>query len=84
VETAYTFNKAGTPPWWIYSRLFESRSINKPVLKIFDKTVWLWRLLDRFMPWTGLSLILVARKRGAAALPEQRLSRPELSSRHAD
>jgi glycosyltransferase involved in cell wall biosynthesis len=62
VEKVYSFNKAGAPPWWAYSRLFGKRHINKPILKIFDKTVWAWRHLDRFMPWPGLSLILVARK----------------------
>jgi hypothetical protein len=66
VETAYSFNKIGAPPWWAYSRLFGSRNINKLVLKIFDKTVWVWRRLDWLMPWPGLSLIVVARKRGGA------------------
>ncbi len=68
VETVYNFNKAGAPPWLAYSRLFGSTSINKPVLKVFDKTVWLWRRLDPLIPWPGLSLILVARKRMASAL----------------
>jgi hypothetical protein len=63
VEKVYSFNKAGAPPWLAYSRLFGSKSINKPVLKIFDKTVWIWRRLDALMPWRGLSLIIVARKR---------------------
>jgi hypothetical protein len=48
--------------------LFGSRNINKLVLKIFDKTVWIWRRLDWLMPWPGLSLIVVARKRGGATL----------------
>jgi len=26
--------------------------------------VWIWRRLDGLMPWPGLSLIIVARKRG--------------------
>jgi glycosyltransferase involved in cell wall biosynthesis len=69
VETVYNFNKAGTPPWLAYSRLFGSKHINKPVLKIFDKTVWLLRRFDVLMPWPGLSLIIVARKRSSAALP---------------
>src|SRR5215813_5661171 len=62
VEKTYSFNKAGTLPWWINSRIFGSRYIHKPVLKVFDKTVWIWRRLDPVMPWPGLSLILVARK----------------------
>jgi glycosyltransferase involved in cell wall biosynthesis len=69
VEKLYNFNKAGTPPWLAYSRLFGSKHINKPVLKIFDKTVWAWRRLDVLMPWPGLSLIIVARKRSNATLP---------------
>ena len=56
VEMAVDFNKAGAPPWWAYSKLFGSRNINKPVLKIFDKTVWIWRRLDPLMPWPGLPL----------------------------
>src|ERR1022692_3481854 len=74
VETLYNFNKAGTPPWLAYSRLFGSKHINKPVLKIFDKTVWMWRRLDVLMPWPGLSLIIVARKRSSAALPGDALT----------
>jgi glycosyltransferase involved in cell wall biosynthesis len=64
VERVYDFNRAGTPPWFAYSRLFGSRNISKLVLKAFDKTVWIWRRVDRLMPWRGLSLIVVARKSG--------------------
>jgi hypothetical protein len=39
------------------------------VLKIFDKSVWLLRRIDVLMPWPGLSLIIVARKRPGGALP---------------
>ena len=64
VENIYGLNKAGAPPWWIYSKVLRSHNINKPVLKIFDKTVWMWRRLDWLMPWPGLSLVGVARKTG--------------------
>jgi SAM-dependent methyltransferase len=57
-----SFNKAGAPPWWLYSRLAGSGRISKPVLKFFDKSVWLWRRLDPLMPWPGLSLLAIARK----------------------
>ena len=61
VEKVYNLNKAGTLPWWVYSKLTGSRRIGKPLLKMFDKTVWLWSRLDPLMPWNGLSLVLVAR-----------------------
>jgi glycosyltransferase involved in cell wall biosynthesis len=66
VEELHQFNKAGTLPWWMYGRIFGSGNINKPVLKVFDKTVWLWRRIDPLLPWPGLSLIVVARKTGKA------------------
>lgn len=69
VENISTFNKAGTPPWWAYSKLFGSRNINKPVLKVFDKTVWFWRRIDGLLPWPGLSLMIVARKSASTEAP---------------
>ena len=68
-KESISLNKAGAPPWWAYSRLFGSGKINKLVFKLFDKTVWLWSRIDCLMPWPGLSLIVVARKRGAASPP---------------
>jgi glycosyltransferase involved in cell wall biosynthesis len=65
VDKLFGFNKAGTPPWFAYSKLLGSRNINKVVLKIFDKSVWLWRRLDGLMPWPALSLIVVGRKPAA-------------------
>jgi SAM-dependent methyltransferase len=62
VESIYSFNKAGAPPWWAYSKILGSKHINKVVLKVFDKTVWIWSRIDRLMPWPGLTLIIVARK----------------------
>jgi SAM-dependent methyltransferase len=67
VETVKGFNKAGAPPWWAYSKPLASKYISKLVLKIFDKTVWLWRRMDWAMPWPGLSLIIVARKPAESA-----------------
>ena len=71
VETLYQFNKAGTLPWWFYSRFFGTGKINKPVLKIFDKTVWLWRRVDGLLPWRGLTLIVVARNAVPVTTSEQ-------------
>jgi SAM-dependent methyltransferase len=79
VETVYQFNKAGMLPWWAFSRLVRAGNISKVVLKIFDKTVWLWRRIDALLPWQGLSLIVVARSQSADAgvEPERRQSVPQ-------
>jgi glycosyltransferase involved in cell wall biosynthesis len=61
VEQLRQFNRAGAPPWWAYSKVTGSTRISKLVLKLFDKTVWLWRRVDRILPWQALSLIAVGR-----------------------
>jgi glycosyltransferase involved in cell wall biosynthesis len=63
-EKTYDLNKAGAPPWWFYSRVLGRNGINKLTLKVFDKTVWLWRRIDAWLPWKGLSVIVIARKAG--------------------
>jgi glycosyltransferase involved in cell wall biosynthesis len=60
-------NRAGAVAWGLFSRGFRRPRINKVVLKLFDKTVRLWRLLDLLLPWPGLSLIVVARASGQPA-----------------
>jgi SAM-dependent methyltransferase len=62
VEKTRSLNKISAPSWLLYGRILRTRHINKFALKIFDKTVWIWRRIDPGLPWRGLSLILVARK----------------------
>lgn len=56
-------NKIGTVGWVLYGKLLRMNRINKVMLKIFDKTVWIWRHMDKVLPWPALSLVAVAVKR---------------------
>ena len=62
INRAYQLNKIGTPGWWISGKVLYRKQISKVMLKLFDKTVWLWRRIDGFLPWPGLSLIVLATK----------------------
>ncbi|HKX00171.1 MAG TPA: glycosyltransferase [Bryobacteraceae bacterium] len=62
VERIRSLNKISAPSWFFSSRVFRTAHISKIALKLFDKTVWLWRRIDPALPWRGLSLVLVARK----------------------
>jgi SAM-dependent methyltransferase len=73
VEQVRQFNRAGAPPWWAYSKVLGSKGINKLVLKLFDKSVWLWRRVDRILPWSALSLIAVARRPFSETAPQDSL-----------
>ncbi|MDZ7638466.1 MAG: glycosyltransferase [Bryobacterales bacterium] len=58
VVMARDFNRVGALSWLVYGKLLHRKRISKITLKLFDKSVWLWRRLDRLMPWPGLSLIV--------------------------
>jgi glycosyltransferase involved in cell wall biosynthesis len=69
IEREHQLNKIGALSWWISGRLLRRSRISRPVLKLWDKTVWFWRRVDWLLPWRGLSLILVAR-RPADGIPQ--------------
>jgi SAM-dependent methyltransferase len=62
VKRTDQLNQIGTPAWWLYGKALRRKRINKLTLKLFDKTVWLWRRIDGLLPWRGVSLIVVATK----------------------
>jgi hypothetical protein len=62
VEQTRQLNKIGAVSWWIFGKLLGRKKIAKAPLKLFDKTVWIWRRIDGLMPWHGLSLIVIARR----------------------
>ena len=63
LEGLYQLNKIGTLGWWLFGKVLHRGRISKVMLKIFDKTVWFWRSVDRLLPWPGLSLVVTASKR---------------------
>jgi len=62
VQRMVNLNKISTPAWWFYGKLLHRSRLSKVMLKMFDKTVWIWRRIDGLLPWRGLSLVVVATK----------------------
>jgi glycosyltransferase involved in cell wall biosynthesis len=62
VKEMRQLNKIGALGWLLYGKVLRRRYINKFMLKIFDKTVWIWRRLDAVFPWPALSVIAVGIK----------------------
>ncbi len=60
VDYVYHLNRAGLPTWYLHNRVMKSRHISKVFLKIFDKTTWFWRLMDRVLPWSGVTMVCIA------------------------
>jgi SAM-dependent methyltransferase len=62
VEKTFHFNKMGVLGWAFNGKVLGRSEMARFQLKLYDSMTWLWRRIDRFLPWHGLSLIAVARK----------------------
>jgi len=62
VEQILSFNRVSRPAWFVNSRVLRRSSLGRFQLKLFDHTVWLWRRVDRFIPWGPTSLVAIGRK----------------------
>jgi glycosyltransferase involved in cell wall biosynthesis len=75
IEDMLHFNRISLPGWYLNGKLLRRPTISAWQLRMFDRFVWLWRVVDRFLPWPSTSLIVVARKpsaqpvRSSAATP---------------
>jgi SAM-dependent methyltransferase len=62
VEQIVEFNRISRPGWFITGKLMKRSRISRFQLKVFDRLVWLWRRIDRWIPWKSTSLIAIAIK----------------------
>jgi glycosyltransferase involved in cell wall biosynthesis len=62
VERILDFNRISRPAWFLNSRILRRSRLGRFQLKLFDKTVWFWRGVDRFIPWGPTSIIAIATK----------------------
>jgi len=65
VEQVLHFNRITRPGWWFTGRVLKRRSSSRAMLWFFDRLVWLWRRIDRGLPWPAVSVIGIGRKRGS-------------------
>jgi SAM-dependent methyltransferase len=63
VERVLHFNRVSRPGWWFSGCVLKRRGLSRPMLWAFDRMVWLWRRIDRFLPWPAVSVIGIGRKR---------------------
>ena len=62
VERILDFNRISRPGWYINGKLLRKQTISRRQLRLFDRLVWLWRRIDRWIPWPAVSIIAVCVK----------------------
>jgi glycosyltransferase involved in cell wall biosynthesis len=59
VETVIPFNRPTRPAWFMNGRILKRRRFSRFQVLVFDRLVWLWRRIDRLLPWKPTSIIAV-------------------------
>ena len=62
VVELFSFNRVTVPGWYWNARILKRKHFGRIQLKLFDSLVWLWRRIDRFIPWGGTSLIAIVER----------------------
>ena len=63
VETAFSMNKMGVIGWLINGKVLRRKTLGRFQLKVFNALVPVFKFVDPILPWTGLSLVVVAKKK---------------------
>ena len=62
LEEMLQFNRVSRPGWRFTGQVIKSRTLSPAGMRIFDQFVWLWRRIDRNLPWEPTSIIAIARR----------------------
>lgn len=62
VERMIEFNRITFLGWFLNGRILKKRAFGRFQLWAFDRLVWLWRRVDRWLPWPSVSLIAIGVK----------------------
>jgi SAM-dependent methyltransferase len=62
VEQIIRFNRVSRPAWFVSGRILKRRSLEWNQMRFYDRFVWLWRRIDKLLPWSPTSIIAIARR----------------------
>lgn len=74
VEKQFFFNKVGVWAWYVANTLGGQKSLKPWQLRLYGFLTPLFRVLDRILPISGLSTIVIGRKPAVAASPANELA----------
>ncbi len=63
VETVLEFNRVSMPGWRVVGQVLKSTNLTPGGMRIFDKFVWLWRMIDAKLPWQPTSIIAIVKRK---------------------
>lgn len=71
VQEQFFFNKFGVIAWYIANTLGKQGSLKPWQLRVYNFLTPVFRILDKVLPTSGLSTVVIGRKRAAVKAPEK-------------
>ena len=62
VHELFDWNRVTTPAWWLNGRILRRRHFGRLQLKLVNLFTWLFRRVEKVLPWPGASLVAVAER----------------------
>jgi glycosyltransferase involved in cell wall biosynthesis len=62
IEQMCDFNRISVPAWYINAKILKKTKFSAFQLKVLEILLPVIKIIDRWLPWSGVSLIAVARK----------------------
>jgi glycosyltransferase involved in cell wall biosynthesis len=59
IERMFEFNRVTRPGWILNGKILRRQSFGRFQLMVFDRLVWLWRLIDGWLPWRSVSIVAI-------------------------
>lgn len=70
IESLLSFNRFGSPAWWLNGRLLHRKTFGLWQIKMLNVLTPMVRLIDRYLPFPPLSIIAILRKPGVESAAE--------------
>ena len=62
IEKMFDFNRFSAPGWWLNGKVLRRRKFSRVQLKLIDILMPIIKRVDRFLPWSGVSVVAIAVK----------------------
>ncbi|MCU1330478.1 MAG: glycosyl transferase, family 2 [Bryobacterales bacterium] len=62
LEEMLTFTRISWPGWRFTGQVLKATTLSPSGVRVFDRLVWLWRKVDKSLPWEPASIIAIARR----------------------
>ncbi|MBI3649487.1 MAG: glycosyltransferase [Acidobacteria bacterium] len=62
IEKLFDFNRFSVPGWWLNGKVLRRKQFSRIQLKILDTLMPIFKRINNLLPWSGVSLVVVAVK----------------------